>query len=64
MRACASIVKHLVWAEIGLLAGYSSGLPISRDGGKAGLLEASLEAMDHWCQPSRRRRPGGAAWTP
>jgi len=37
-------------AEIGLLAGYSSGLPVSRYGGKAGLVEALLEAMDHWCQ--------------
>jgi AcrR family transcriptional regulator len=37
-------------AEIGLMAGYSSGLPVSRYGSKAGLVEALLEAMDQWCQ--------------
>jgi AcrR family transcriptional regulator len=37
-------------AEIGLAAGYSSGLPIVRYGSKLGLIDALLEAMDQWCQ--------------
>lgn len=37
-------------AEIGLAAGYSSGLPVVRYGSKLGLLEALLDDMDRWCE--------------
>lgn len=36
-------------SEIGLAAGYSSGLPPMRFGSKVGLLEALLTAMSSWC---------------
>ena len=55
LRAASHLISRqglraTTMAEIGLLAGYSSGLPISRYGSKAGLVEALLEAMDQWCQ--------------
>jgi AcrR family transcriptional regulator len=37
-------------AEIGLAAGYSSGLPVVRYGSKLGLIEALLDSMDRWCR--------------
>lgn len=37
-------------AEIGVRAGYSSGLPVVRYGSKLGLVDALLEAMDRWCE--------------
>jgi AcrR family transcriptional regulator len=35
-------------ADIGLLAGYSRGLPLFRYGSKLGLFEALLQSMDSW----------------
>jgi AcrR family transcriptional regulator len=46
-------------AEIGLLAGYSSGLPVSRYGSKLGLAEALLEDMDRWCQTTFKAATAG-----
>ncbi|MDP3495387.1 MAG: TetR/AcrR family transcriptional regulator [Hyphomonadaceae bacterium] len=36
-------------SEIGLAAGYSSGLPTMRFGSKSGLLEALINSMSGWC---------------
>ncbi|MDP3175201.1 MAG: TetR/AcrR family transcriptional regulator [Phenylobacterium sp.] len=36
-------------SEIGLAAGYSSGLPTMRFGSKSGLLEALITSMSGWC---------------
>lgn len=54
LRAASELIAHqglraTTLAEIGLLAGYSSGLAVSRYGSKAGLVEALLQAMDSWC---------------
>jgi AcrR family transcriptional regulator len=35
-------------ADVGLLAGYSRGLPLFRYGSKLGLFEALLQSMDSW----------------
>jgi AcrR family transcriptional regulator len=37
-------------AEIGVKAGYSSGLPVVRYGSKFGLVDTLLAAMDRWCE--------------
>jgi len=55
LRAASYLISHkglrgATLAEVGVLAGYSSGLAVSRYGGKAGLVEALLEAMDQWRQ--------------
>jgi AcrR family transcriptional regulator len=55
LRAAAHLVSQqglraTTLAEIGLAAGYSSGLPVVRYGSKLGLIDALLEAMDQWCQ--------------
>lgn len=43
-------VRATTLAEIGLAAGYSSGLPTVRYGSKLGLIHALLESMDRWWQ--------------
>jgi AcrR family transcriptional regulator len=43
-------VRATTLAEIGLAAGYSSGLPAVRYGSKLGLIHALLESMDRWWQ--------------
>ena len=53
LRAAAHLisrqgVRATTMAEIGLEAGYSSGLPVVRYGSKLGLIHALLESMDRW----------------
>jgi AcrR family transcriptional regulator len=42
-------VGQATLSEIGLAAGYSSGLPPMRFGSKVGLLDALLTSMSEWC---------------
>ena len=55
LRAAASLfsrqgIRATTLAEIGVEAGYSSGLPVVRFGSKLGLINALIDSMEEWCR--------------